>query len=456
MQDTNPAAGSDRPDAFPPSTTPAATPLDAALADPALPDSSLANDVGWYLRLRAFGVVGHFLGVGLAALVFHFALPAGPLAAVLGVELASVVALAAGAGKRVRGAHSLTALMTLDAVFLTLLLALTGGPYNPFSFLYLVNIALAAVILPQAHAWWLAGVSLVLSGLLFPFHLPLVAAHAAHGHHGHGAGHDMDLHMRGMWVAFAASASLIIGFVGRVRRQLEGKRAQLAAARREADRSARLASLATLAAGAAHELSTPLGTIAIAAGELDHLLRDAEPDAAEEARIIRAEVERCRRILARLAGATGATVGGMATPDTVRAIVAEAIDPLSAANRVDIRWSDGTEDALIPFPEAVTGALRNLVDNALRAADTVVHVDVRRDGDAVRIDVVDRGPGIPAERLARLGEPFYTTRPEGEGMGLGVFVTRSVAEQLGGSLDITSRSGEGTRASLVLPTGSPQ
>ena len=185
------------------------------------------------------------------------------------------------------------AALTLDTLLLTGLLHATGGASNPFSVLYLVYITLAAVVLGARWTWFLAALSVGCYGLLFAAFVPLEhVSHLAPG---------MQLHLQGMWVAFCVAAVLTAYFVVQMSTAIEQRDAEMSAMRDRAARSERLASLTTLAAGAAHELGTPLATIAVAARELERSIRalPAVRDAAlvEDAALIRSEVDRCRAIL---------------------------------------------------------------------------------------------------------------------------------------------------------------
>ena len=197
------------------------------------------------------------------------------------------------------------AALTLDTLLLTGLLHATGGASNPFSVLYLVYITLAAVVLGARWTWFLAALSVGCYGLLFATHLPL--EHACH------LAPEMQLHLQGMWVAFCVAAVLTAYFVVQMSTAIERRDAEMSAMRDRAARSERLASLTTLAAGAAHELGTPLATIAVAARELERSIR-ALPGAqaaalVEDATLIRSEVDRCRAILNRLGAQVGQTPG---------------------------------------------------------------------------------------------------------------------------------------------------
>ncbi len=420
-------------------------------------DSTLepgALNFRWLLRLR-WGVALGQLALVLSVQAFlGVRVPLGPLLCVIGVEFLSNAALSRWARTSPRllssdaGAENAIALViAADFVLLTILFALSGGPNNPFSVLYLVEVALAAVMLAPRRTWALMGFALACFGALFLApRFPWLLAH--------GLSHEqmMELHIRGMWVAFGVAAAFIVVFVQRVTRALAARDAELAEAHAQAARRERLASLATLAAGAAHELSTPLSTIAVVAHELGRQLT-AHPEAAADARLIRDEVERCRRTLARMATDAGAPSGeGSGQP--LSAVVDEALEGLAGREQVRVvALGDlGRRAPLLPL-RALGRSTQALVRNALQAspAGGEVVLRVEATAGALRLEVTDRGAGIPPEVLRRVGEPFFTTRQPGSGMGLGVFLARSLSEQLGGSFSLTSEPGSGTRAVVQVP-----
>ena len=407
----------------------------------------------WLIMLRWGAIAGQIATVAVAGLGLGIALPLAPLAVVLALELATNVACTLW----VRGARQvhegmLAALMLADVAFLTALLSLTGGPFNPFSCLYLVNIALAAVVLRPAWTWTLVVGSLACFGALFaqqPWGALAVTGHA-HAEH-------MQMHLEGMWVAFGVAAVFIVYFVQRVTRALTARDAELAAARARTARHERLASLATLAAGAAHELATPLSTIAVAAKELERqLARGVEgADAAADARLIREQVERCRGILEHMTTDAGQSSGeaivAVRVGDLVEGAMRAFPDRACVRVSIDDRARRCTVDAP---PRAVQQALRGVLENARHASprDVPVELRVRADAAGCRIEVRDEGAGMPPEVLARAGEPFFTTKPPGEGMGLGLFLARALLERLGGRLELSSEPGSGTTTVLVLPS----
>jgi two-component system sensor histidine kinase RegB len=295
--------------------------------------------------------------------------------------------------------------------------------------------------------------SLVSSLVLFARHqpLPMVGGHAGH----------MALHLRGMWVAFGVAAAFIVYFLLRVRRALAVREEELSASRSLASRQERLASLATLAAGAAHELATPLSTIAVVAKDLEReVAAVGAPAAADDVRLMRAEVERCRRILSRMRVDAGDPAGEQFANVSVRELLAECLEGGASERPVDVTVDEAAAGAVTALPRHAFGqALRGLVDNARQASPPGAPVKVRvatqgsaRDGARRLVfEIADRGAGIPPELVARVGEPFFTTKPAGQGMGLGVFLARAIVERLGGGLSIRSAPGTGTTATLWLP-----
>jgi two-component system sensor histidine kinase RegB len=341
-----------------------------------------------------------------------------------------------------------------DAVLLTGLLDITGGPYNPFIVMYAAYVWAAAVVVSPA---WAAAASLVsLAGFGW-----LVVDHLQAGLIEHHRLNDFPAHLFTMWFAGAGVAELVAHYVARARAALAQQQAQVNAARERASRSERLASVTTLAAGAAHELSTPLATIAVAARELErNAARLAESQAVgsalrDDARLIRSELDRCQAILDGMSGRAGAGV-----PTAL-----EPLAPAAIAHLVQERLADTRRQRLVveiapeaPVPSAtgaeMVQAISSLLKNAFDASRNDDRVTLRfaaRDGMA-RIEVRDRGVGMAPDTQRRAGEPFFTTKEPGKGLGLGLFLVRTFAERSGGTLEFDSR--EGTTAILEIPARS--
>jgi two-component system sensor histidine kinase RegB len=220
-------------------------------------------------------------------------------------------------------------------------------------------------------------------------------------------------------------------------------------------RAERLASLTTLAAGAAHELSTPLGTVAVIAGEIEHrAARGAEAQGyVRDARLIRSEVDRCRQILEQMSAESGGTIGESAAEVRLSDLLEDvrAALPPARAEKLAIELPS---DRVLHLPRrGLVRVLGSIAGNAFDASPegTSVTLRARVEAGQLEVEVEDRGTGMSPEVLERAIEPFFTTKPPGRGMGLGLFLVRSFAEQLGGYLSIRSTLGKGTTVLLSIP-----
>jgi two-component system sensor histidine kinase RegB len=420
---------------------------------PHAPEERGRLNLSWLVQLHWWAILGQILIIGGAELWAEIGLPLVPLLAVIVLETLGNVALGALV-QRIRVTDLVLAtVMLLDAVVLTVMLDLTGGATNPFSTLYLVNVVLGAVLLPRRWSWALMLVSLGAFGSLF-----LHEALTTPGHHVRmhmSQSEVLTHHLRGMWVSFAIAAFFIVYFVRRVAQALAERERELGEARAQVDRREKLASLATLAAGAAHELSTPLSTIAVVAKELQRALgSEVSAEVRTDLQLVRDQVGRCREILDRMSANAGEAAGEPMAEVTLQAWVAAALEGFPVRRQIDVEH-DGVspEETIVGPPRALADTLRGLLKNAVQASGPGLPVTLRlgRAPGVITVTVVDRGRGMPAEVLARVGEPFFTTKVPGEGMGLGLFLTRTLVEQLGGELHIKSRPGSGTEARIELP-----
>jgi two-component system sensor histidine kinase RegB len=333
----------------------------------------------------------------------------------------------------------------VDILALTAIAYFAGGATTPLISLYLPLIAVGATILPPRLAAWLAGVSIACYSLV-----SLVPAPA----HVHDAEQAFRSHLIGMWAIFVCSALTISWFVVRLNAAIRTRDAALAAARETALRNERVVALGNLAAGAAHELGTPLATMAVIVGELaaDHSLPQ---QAKSDVELILAQVLECKRIITRLAARAGSSR-------------AEAVQPVSAdvwIERLVERWHRQRPQVApqvkihgaVPGPRIAADAtleqaLLNLFNNAADTSPDQVEIHARWDAQQVQVDILDRGSGIPPEISGRLGLDLVSTREEGAGMG--VVLALSAVEQSGGTLSIAGRVGGGTLAEVRLPLAS--
>ncbi|MRG94887.1 ATP-binding protein [Polyangium spumosum] len=403
------------------------------------------------LRIAVYGLLLATLPVSEHVLGFHvryeIAVPATLLVAATNALVAARAARARGSGRPPPSPRVLAAGLALDLVGIFVVLACSGGAANPWSALFLIHVALSAAVLPLGTTLALSAFAACL--FLALFSVPSGACCPSHPENG-----AFSTHLYGMWCAFAISAGIIATFVTRVRSALAARGREIARLRREAEVNARFRALATLAAGTAHELNTPLGTIAVLAYEIEG---GAEPEASKRhAASIGAQVERCRQVITRLSA--GSKRGAEGEHASITDAATRAVSAWRAAHpdaHVTISVSCDPEARVGLSAAEVEGALGALLDNALfackrGAAAAPIGVSVRREGARILLSVEDEGTGVPASLSERLGEPFLTTKEPGEGMGLGLWLVRRVVEIAGGTLDIGPKEPRGTRVTIRL------
>lgn len=334
--------------------------------------------------------------------------------------------------------------LLLDAAALTALLALSGGVSNAFTTMYFVPMALSTQLSPR-WTWAVGGACLLGFANLFVLGPALTGPP---GHEAHFLGH-----LRGMWVAFGMSAALMIYFHHRIALEITRQRAEVERLRLAGQSDRQLAALGTLAAGAAHELGSPLSTIGVLVGDLRVM---APEEQAEAIATVKQELGRCKQILQQ-----------MSSPEVRVGRLAAALDPWPLLDlegelralgpEVALRATAAARAATTTQPREVVGQiLRALVSNAQAACRAKpggggVRVELDVAEDAAQVRVVDEGVGMPPEALAAAFDPFFSTKPEGEGMGLGLFLVRAHLRQLGGKVELESELGRGTTASVRFP-----
>lgn len=403
----------------------------------------------WLVGLRFLAVLGQGAALAVAAFLLQLPLPYGALAVIPVVTALTNLPLWLARIPAQSARLVATGVLVLDTLLFTLLLHLSGGPDNPFSAIYAIHVAMAAMIGSSRATWLVAALCAAGYASAFLWHEPQHFWHAPLAE-----GIPLQLHAVGMWVAVAVVAVVITYFIGSIARTLRAREAELLRTGELAARNARLASLTTLAAGAAHELGSPLGTIAVIARDIERGAMDpaALAGLAEDARLLRSEVDRCRGILDRMSAQAGSE------DEVDRPLVAAEVAHVFGsalgedANRIDVEIdvpAGATLGSRADFAAVVVPLVRNSLDAS--PADARVRVRVALAGERVRVRVRDEGHGMSPEVLARASEPFFTTRPPGRGTGLGLFVVRLHAERLGGTLELDSAPGAGTTADAQWP-----
>lgn len=430
-------------------------------------DSRLAINAEWFATLRWVAAIGQLVTIGFVTAVLGARLPLAQLLVLVGVTVVSNAVFSwwrtrqSGSTPRSVWHAVLGGLMLLDLIVLTAMLALTGGPTNPFVVFYFVNLALSAMILPAGWAWTLNGVAIAALACISYTHLPVEELRDPQRLVSIASLDENALPWAtvGLGVAFAAASSVIVNFLTRLNAELRTSNRLRRRAENERARAEKLEALGTLAAGAAHELATPLSTIAVATTEVQRELEKlgVADDALNDLKLVGRELARCRSILDRMATDSGQPTAGLPERIAAQDLIDEVLNELATADRVDTQWAEGAEELTIVGPRtALAQAVRAVVQNALDAVDSVdpegrVTIACDRLADTLRVAVSDRGPGMPPEVLNRASEPFYTTKAPGSGMGLGLFLARSVIERVGGSLRLESPADGGALVTIVLP-----
>jgi two-component system, sensor histidine kinase RegB len=390
----------------------------------------------WLVRLRWHALVAMAVAMTLAPVLMDVSVPWTPaLLLVSGIGLSNVLALAWVRSERPVRTAALGIVVLTDTLWLTGALALSGGSHNPFISLYVIQVTLAALLL---EIGWVVAIGLAgVAGYAVLLTGPVV-----------GPAPGVESSLAALTITLGVNAALVVRMVVAFRE----RQAALAQAEREAAQAEKLASLTTLAAGAAHELATPLGSIAVASTELEQLITAAPEQALGEARVIREQVARCKHILQRMGAEAGSEPAELPRHITAEEAFARVRDGLGTRAA---RLETSGEVALgLDAPlESLAAVLANLVDNGLSAsgAEAAVSLSASSRGDDVRFTVSDSGSGIPNAILPRLGEPFFTTKAPGKGLGLGLFLAFRFARSCRGQLHIESSIGAGTRVHLDLP-----
>jgi two-component system sensor histidine kinase RegB len=378
--------------------------------------------------IRWVAIIGQVATILLVQFVLQFDLP---ILRALAVVVASVLFNLANSFARPARPADLDAALYLafDVLQLSALLYLTGGLQNPFAILILAPVTIAATILSRRSVLGLSMLAVSMISILAVVHEALPWS---------GPPPNFPFpYVLSVWAALTLSTLFIAGYTwniaGGARRMGEAfAETQLALVREQ-----RVSAVGALAAAAAHELGSPLGTIAVIAKEL---VRELPPDSPylDDARLLLSQSERCRTILAELAHRPDTDGGSPFTKLPISALVEAAGAPYRREEvhviYVTAQATSGDEPMVARSPEILHG-LGNLIQNAIQFADSEVTVTVSWDAARIGVDIADDGAGFPADVLARLGEPYISGRTERSGhMGLGIFIAQTLLEHSGARL----------------------
>jgi two-component system, sensor histidine kinase RegB len=412
------------------------------------------------VRLRWLAVIGQTGTVLLVSFMLHYQLPLGPCLAVIALSawLNVFLAFRWRAGQ-ILSSRAAGLLLAYDVVQLAGLLYLTGGLQNPFAFLFLVPVTVSATSLTLRWTLSLGIMAFAFSSLLAFFHLPLPWS----------AGAEFSLpatYVAGMWIAIVCGTGFSAVYARRMAEEAQLMSAALNATEMVLAREQRLSALDGLAAAAAHELGTPLATIALVAKELKREFPKSNPHA-EDIDLLISQAARCREILAKLSNREHSEdkIYGQVK---ISSLLEDLVAPLRGSDvQIKVTCDAEAEPVLLRNPGLSYG-LSNILENAIDFAKSWVEVNATWTATSMTLRVVDDGPGFDSFIFDRLGDPFVTTRPgydeavdsQGarghEGMGLGLFIAKTLLERSGAAVTLSNRKppDQGADVKLQWPRSS--
>jgi len=365
--------------------------------------------------------------------------------------------------------------LCIDVLSIAALLYLTGGASNPITWVFLVPLIITAIMLPQSYAWYMVILTTSMYSILIAFNIPLpsIEPHMpdpALLHpspqlpnyemlkqaHEISDNHYYNLHMFGMWFGFVFSAGLVAFFVAELAKTLKNRERSLAEARENALRDERVVALGTLAASAAHDMGTPLGTIAIVIHELiQDFPKPQFPEVNEKMEILQNQINRCKEALSLMSASAGE-------------MRAESGNVMLLTNYIDdvlFQWRthkptaklqyfidpNNAVDAQIIAERTLTHAIINILNNAVEATNPEQGIEFHAfwDMSKITLKIRDYGPGFPVEVFEFGGKQPVTSK--NKGLGVGLFLAHSTISRLGGTIELSNIETGGACVEISLP-----
>jgi two-component system sensor histidine kinase RegB len=394
------------------------------------------------LLIRWLAILGQTTALLVVDEFLDFALPMIPAMATIGASVAvNIWIIARHNPSQWHHDRAAAAYLAFDIVQLAALLYLTGGLDNPFALLFLVPVTISATILSLRSAVYLGLLAAFCVTLLALFHLPLPWP---------APGFQLpQLYAAAIWISLILGTVFLMFYAWRVAEETRRMSDALAATHAALSQERELSALGGLAAAAAHELGTPLGTIALIAKELQHG-RTADAETQNDLKVLAGEVDRCRTILASLARNPSAGTDPAISRMTFDVLIADVAERHGDADTAVMVIAGATTDPPLVqrSPELLQG-LGNLVENATEFAKSRVDLEFTWNDEQVELSISDDGPGFAANILDLLGDPYISTRPGSGRMGLGVFISKTLLERTGAALHFFNRR-QGLGATVVI------
>ena len=420
---------------------------------PLHPTNSSARILHQLYFLRNITITFILLMAVVALLGLNINLPVLPLTIILLIMAVTnlVTRFFIDSGKEITDRIIFTQLL-LEIFSFSLILYFTGGATNPFTFFFLIPLAISATVIPGRRTWLLTLLTVILYSLLLKYYVPLTYQLHDHQHPLSNEG-QFSQHVLGMWFGFLVSAMLVTWFITFLSRELKRRDQAIAEARRRELRDQQMVTLGTLAAGTAHELGTPLASLAIVTADLtDGYNPEQHAELFENQRILREQINRCKQILSVLsdsAGESRADEGFLLSADQFL----ERIIAQWRAQRSDIPCEFTPADPPFPghllFDKTISQALLNLLNNAADETQDRIELRASARNKILQLRIIDHGPGMTDEQISMAGETTFSNKPHG--MGIGLFLAITTIRRIGGSVQFQRLDDSGTCTLVELP-----
>lgn len=341
--------------------------------------------------------------------------------------------------------------LVIDVVALAVLLYFAGGSSNPFVSLFLLPLVIVAATLPKRYVWAMAVVTLSCYTLLMATHVPLAPEMAGHHQHNSQPSSDFSLHVLGMWFSFLLGVGLILFFVVSMAEGLRQRDSKLAEAREKNLRDEHVVALGTLAAGAAHELGTPLATMAVLTKEMEQEYR-GQPELIDKIEILRSQVDRCKTTLGQISASAGQLKAESGRKEDVKGYLQRSVahwQEMHPATAISVSLNGCEPAPTIVLDETLNQAIINVLNNAADASPDNIELNANWSNAELSLEVRDFGAGLTRETMEELGKPFFTTKQDGH--GLGFYLAQAVVHRLGGEVTFGNHEQGGAFIHIMLP-----
>ena len=418
-----------------------------AAPSPVLEAAAGYRNMQQLIQLRWIAVIGQITTIATTTLLLGIHLPVADMLRVLACLIGfNIFSHLRWHEQRVVDNNQLFLALLVDVFSLTAQLYLSGGMSNPFVFLYMLQVILAAVLLQPWSSWTIVAITGVCAVLLAafakPLNLPLDYAEGM-----------ASLYVEGIFISFIVNAALLVVFITRITQNVRTGDAALADLRQRAAEEEHIVRMGLLASGAAHELGTPLATLAVILGDWRRMPEfKNNPELSTELAEMQAQIARCKAIVSGILMSAGEARGESSVKTTIKVFLDELVAEWRASrNLVEFEYDNLIEtDIAVVSASTLKQMIANVLDNALEASPRWLRLVASQQGDDLVLEVLDEGPGFAASMLQQFGKPYQSTKGQ-PGRGLGLFLVVNVARTLGGSVAASNRLSGGAAVKLTLP-----